>query len=284
MQDTSSKFFTPQTQCVPRPRQPLCQSHNKMIMSFPTSSPMIVAMMYLLMAFILSSAVHAQSRTWRGLTVAPEERCTAYDRQRDYHYSPSVEHAIVRQIGAVYGPYTGTCFSSMTETDIEHIIALSEAHDSGLCRQSPDIRTRFANDIRNLTLATPHLNRYQKKAKDAAEWLPDRNRCWFAGRIVEVRLAYGLTIDRREANALERILSDCPDTQMEPLICNHSNTEKFRPTVQSDDMNEALSYYDDGRITCRATHRHEIAPVPRSHPAYRYMHDGDGDGDGVVCE
>ena len=28
--------------------------------------------------------------------------------------------------------------------------------------------------------------------------------------------------------------------------------------------------------------RHAIAPVPRSHPAYRYMRDGDGDG--VVCE
>ena len=43
--------------------------------------------------------------------------------------------------------------------------------------------------------------------------------------------------------------------------------------------------YDDnanGRITCAEARRHGVAPVPRSHPAYRFMRDGDGDG--VVCE
>ena len=38
----------------------------------------------------------------------------------------------------------------------------------------------------------------------------------------------------------------------------------------------------NGSITCAAARRHGIAPVRRSHPAYRYMRDGDGDG--VVCE
>ena len=47
----------------------------------------------------------------------------------------------------------------------------------------------------------------------------------------------------------------------------------------------ALVLYDDNRngmITCKEARRHGIAPVQRSHPAYRYMRDGDGDG--VVCE
>ena len=51
------------------------------------------------------------------------------------------------------------------------------------------------------------------------------------------------------------------------------------------DKNDVLARYDDNRngvITCREARRHEIAPVHRSHPAYRYMRDGDGDG--VVCE
>ena len=46
-----------------------------------------------------------------------------------------------------------------------------------------------------------------------------------------------------------------------------------------------LACYDDnrnGRITCKEARAHGIAPVPRGHPAYPYMHDGDGDG--VVCE
>ena len=48
---------------------------------------------------------------------------------------------------------------------------------------------------------------------------------------------------------------------------------------------DVLARYDDnrnGRITCKEARRHGIAPVPWSHPAYRYMRDGDGDG--VVCE
>ena len=71
--------------------------------------------------------------TWRGLAVAPEDRCAPYDRS-DYPYPPSVEAKIVASMGGrVYGPYTGRFFLSMKETDIEHVVAVSEAHDSGLC-------------------------------------------------------------------------------------------------------------------------------------------------------
>ena len=51
------------------------------------------------------------------------------------------------------------------------------------------------------------------------------------------------------------------------------------------DLPAALARWDDngnGRITCAEARRHGIAPVPRGHPAYRYMRDGDDDG--VVCE
>ena len=50
----------------------------------------------------------AAAETWRGLTLAPEHRCSAYNKKRDYPYPQSVERDIVRELGAVYGPYTGT--------------------------------------------------------------------------------------------------------------------------------------------------------------------------------
>ena len=227
----------------------------------------------------------AAAETWRGLTVEPERRCSAYDKKRDYPYPQSVEREIVRQIGAVYGPYTKTCFASMRETDIEHIVSASEAHDSGLCAADRAIRARFARDLRNLTLASPQVNRYQKAGKDAAEWLPDRNRCWFAARILEVKRAYHLTVDRREAAALKRVLSGCASTAMEPLVCRTSPASTGQAAPAPSDGGDALARYDDnrnGRITCKEARRHGIAPVPRGHPAYRYMRDGDGDG--VVCE
>ena len=227
----------------------------------------------------------AAAETWRGLTLAPEHRCSAYNKKRDYPYPQSVERDIVRELGAVYGPYTGTCFASTNETDIEHIVAASEAHDSGLCARDAETRARFAADRRNLTLASPRVNRHEKSGKDAAEWVPDRNRCWFAARVLEVRRAYGLTIDRREAAALDRILGACESTALEPVVCavpSASSSESASSPAAGDD---ALTRYDDnrnGRITCKEARRHGIAPVPRSHPAYRHMRDGDGDG--VVCE
>ena len=158
--------------------------------------------------------VDTQAQTsWRGLTVAPEVRCAPYDAD-DYRYPQSVEDRIVTALGGAYGPYTGRWFASDGETDIEHLVARSEAHDSGLCVADNAARRRFAIDPLNLTLASPAVNRNQKRDRDAAEWLPDQNRCWFAKRVVAVRRKYELTIDQREANALERVLSNCVSTSL----------------------------------------------------------------------
>jgi len=77
--------------------------------------------------------------SWRGLVVAPEQRCSPYDAD-DYRYPQAVEARIVTELGGVYGPYTGRWFASPSDTDIEHMVARSEAHDSGLC--AADLATR----------------------------------------------------------------------------------------------------------------------------------------------
>ena len=246
-------------------------------------SSLAISCLAAVVAFALVAGVSAE--TWQGLTVAPEHRCAPYDKKRDYPYPQSVERDIVRELGAVYGPYTGTCFSSTRETDIEHIVAASEAHDSGLCARDAETRARFASDLRNLTLASPRVNRHEKSGQDAAEWVPDRNRCWFAGRVVEVRQAYGLTVDRREAQALERILAGCESTALEPIVCTVPTSSGASAASSPESGADALALYDDnrnGRITCKEARRHGIAPVSRSHPAYPFMRDADNDG--VVCE
>ena len=145
--------------------------------------------------------------TWRGLVVAPECRCTPYDRD-DYPYPQSVEPLIAQRDGMT-SKYSGTVFRSLKESDIEHVVAVSEAHDSGLCAASAGVRRQFARDLDNLALATPRLNRHQKRGFDAAEWLPPLNRCWYANTIIAVRQEYRLTIDQREAKALEAVLAVC---------------------------------------------------------------------------
>ena len=246
--------------------------------TIPTSEPTPVAT-------ATPAPTPAQSTPqWRGLTVAPEDRCSDY-KADDYHYSPSVEPKIVEAQGGIYGPYTGTWFDDIRETDIEHIVARSEAHDSGLCAASPQTKDRFAADLLNLTLASPSVNRHQKVAKDAAEWLPELNSCWYVDRIVKVRQEYGLTIDRAEADAIDQVLAGCESTEMVFLAQGASPTTAATPISTETPEVDALAMYDDngnGRITCAEARAHGIAPVRRGHPAYEFMRDADGDG--VVCE
>ena len=235
---------------------------------------------------------------WRGIILGVEHRCSDYD-PGDYPYPQSVEPHIVASMGGIiYGPYTGTWFDSTSETDIEHIVARSEAHDSGLCAADAATKRRFASDLLNLTLASPAVNRSQKSGKDAAEWLPDLNQCWFAKRVVEVRQRYALTIDDREALVLEGILSGevnqsgeviqsgCTSTEREMVVLERSaQAATPTPTPDGSGIIDALQMYDDngnGRITCAEARNHGIAPVRRGHPAYPHMDDRDGDG--VVCE
>ena len=246
--------------------------------------------------------------TYRSLVIADEDTCSEYGAD-DYSYAQSVEADIVVGMGGIiYSPYTGEYFDSTDETDIEHIVARSEAHDSGLCDADADTRDAFASDLLNLTLADPDLNRNEKADKDAAEWQPEINKCWFAYRVVQVRAKYSLAVDQAEADALEAVLSECssfemvvvdpPTEQATPTPTTGADstptpeatpvataTSEATPTATATPEIDALAMYDDngdGMISCAEAREHGIAPVHSDHPAYPYMNDADGDG--VVCE
>lgn len=262
------------------------------------TAAVLLAVLTFAAAGIANGGRASGAETWSGLVIAPENRCAPYDRD-DYPYSQSVEAEIVAAMGGrIYGPYTGRYFLSARSTDIEHIVAVSEAHDSGLCAADRTVRHRFASDLLNLTLATPDVNRCGgagKCAHDAAKWLPAMNKCWFVSRVIAVKFKYSLTVDRDEAIALQRVLADC--TSIDIVFTDHeangpTTTAAIEPTaspvtepVRPASASDALALYDDdgdGRIICAEARRHGIDPVRRDHPAYPYMRDGDGDG--VVCE
>ena len=227
------------------------------------------------------------------LVVAPENRCSHYDSD-SYPYSQSVEAQIVARMGGrIYGPYTGTTFGSTGETDIEHIVAKSEAHDSGLCSANSQTRRTFSNDLLNLTLASPSVNWHQKSGKDFAEWRPALNQCWFADTIIKVKAKYRLTVDSREKAALESVLRSCTSVSMifsgAARSSQQTTTRQQAQQQPASNTNQQSSgnwrQWDtngNGRITCAEARQHGIAPVHREHPAYPHMRDADGDG--VVCE
>ncbi len=73
-------------------------------------------------------------------------------------------------------PYSCLAFDITADgtaaTDIEHIVALAETHDSGIADER---RRDIASDLDNLTIADPTVNRSEKSDRDAADWMPARH-------------------------------------------------------------------------------------------------------------
>ena len=151
----------------------------------------------------------APENTWMGLEVRPEGPRSGYDRS-DFGYAyESLEDETIaglpRSGGQVYTPYSCALYDIRADgtaaTDIDHIVALAEAYDSGLAAER---RRDFGGDILNLTIAAPSVNRQQKSANDDAEWMPTHNRGWYAARVVAVKRKYGLSSTRPSATRYRR--------------------------------------------------------------------------------
>ena len=147
----------------------------------------------------------ADAETWRGLQVCEEQPREGYDRNAFGSAYSSLEDDIILALpptmkanGQVYTPYSCLAFPITADgtaaTDIEHIVALAEAHDSGI---ADDRRRDIAADLDNLTIADSAVNR-SKSALDAAEWMPARHGAWFAERVIQVKLEYGLSVNPAE--------------------------------------------------------------------------------------
>lgn len=115
--------------------------------------------------------------------------------------------------------------------------------------------------------------------------MPDKNKCWFANRVFEIKTKYSLSVDTAEVEVLEQIISQCESVYM--IFFNDSTSGE---TIINEPISEsvtegALGLYDDnnnGRITCAEARSHGIDPVYKFHPAYAFMRDSNNDG--VVCE
>ena len=154
----------------------------------------------------------AGSPTWMGLPVCEEGARAGYDRDAFGSAYSSLEDEIIDGLpksgGQVYTPYICKLFDIRADgtaaTDIEHVVALAEAYDSGLA----ELQFRaFAGDLDNLTIADPVVNRIQKSDRDAGEWSPPQNRGWFAARVVAVKQKYGLAVNPAERDALQAMLN-----------------------------------------------------------------------------
>ena len=115
--------------------------------------------------------------------------------------------------GAVVDFARGPGTSSLVQVD--HLVALSNAWQTGAQRLTVQQRQDLANDPLNLLAVQGRLNA-QKGDGDAATWLPPRKsvRCTYAARQVAVKQRHHLWVTAPERDALQRILTTCPGQRL----------------------------------------------------------------------
>ena len=120
--------------------------------------------------------------------------------------------------GNLADPYTGNniMFVRGSETSddvqIDHVVALSNAWQTGAQLLTPQQRNGIANDPLNL-LAVDGPTNNKKGDADAATWLPPNKeyRCRYVARQIAVKQKYMLWVTEAERNAMRRVLESCPD-------------------------------------------------------------------------
>ncbi|GHD29580.1 HNH endonuclease family protein [Streptomyces galbus] len=173
----------------------------------------------------------ATARTYlASLTVAAEDR-TGYSRDLFPHWitvsgtcntretvlkrdgsNVVTDSSCAATSGSWYSPYDGATWTAASDLDIDHLVPLAEAWDSGASAWTTARRQSFANDLTRpqLIAVTDNVNQ-AKGDQDPATWMPSVSsyRCTYVRAWVQVKYYYGLSVDSAEKSALTGYLNNC---------------------------------------------------------------------------
>lgn len=118
--------------------------------------------------------------------------------------------------GVLIDPYSGSTIEfragqgSSDQVQIDHVVALANAWQTGAQQWSAGQRARFANDTRGLLAVDGGLNQ-RKGAADAAAWLPPNRgfRCQYVALQVLIKQRWGLWLAPSEQAAMAGVLQRC---------------------------------------------------------------------------
>jgi hypothetical protein len=178
----------------------------------------------------IPSAATAQSRL-SSLTVAAESHASSYDRDLFPHWititgSCNTREQVLKRdgtgvvvnsscaptSGSWRSPYDGATWTNPSDIDIDHMVPLAEAWQSGAWAWTTAQRQTFANDLGGpqLWAVTDNVNQ-SKSDQDPATWQPPLSsfRCTYVRAWIQVKWNYDLTVDSAEKSALGGMLASC---------------------------------------------------------------------------
>ena len=185
--------------------------------------------------------------------------------------------------GILNDPYTGKVINFMRGKDtseqvqIDHVVALSDAWQSGAQEISAQERLQLANDPENLLAVDGPANQ-QKSDSDAATWLPANAsfRCSYVARQIRVKAKYHLWVKPAEKEAMINVLTPCAGAAAKPAPDTSAPVPQV-DTPPAQNPAPALAFQ-----TCADARAAGYRNMHRGAPGYSDHLDRYGDG--IACE
>jgi hypothetical protein len=189
--------------------------------------------------------------------------------------------------------YDGVETGSAGDLQIDHVVALKEAWDSGAWQWDPITLAAYGNDTtdeRTLRAVTSSTN-LSKGDKDPSNWLPPDSAgvCTFIGDWVSIKARWTMSMDQSEYGRIRNLLKgQCAGTTIAPFEVVLSTVGAKGPPASA--PASTVAFVDPGTggggsvyyKNCDAARAAGAAPLHRGDPGYRPGLDRDDDG--VACE
>lgn len=193
--------------------------------------------------------------------------------------------------GRWFSAYDGVSTRDPSSFDIDHMVPLAEAWDSGARNWTSAQRQAYANDLgdpRALIAVTAGSNR-SKSDQDPAQWLPGRNLCQYVQNWIAVKVRWRLSVDKGEKAVLRTRLAKCPKRTLTVTLASAPRSGAVAGAASGSGATPAArSGSGTGNTTevyyanCDAVRAAGAAPIRVGQPGYRAGLDRDGDR--VGCE
>lgn len=118
--------------------------------------------------------------------------------------------------GRWFSYYDRVTWTAASDVDVDHVVALAEAWDSGARNWTTARRQSYANDLgdsRSLVGVTDDVNQ-SKGDQDPSTWLPTYDRCRYLLDWTAVKVRWGLTVDSAEKSALTSLGDQCTNVTL----------------------------------------------------------------------
>jgi hypothetical protein len=118
--------------------------------------------------------------------------------------------------------YDNAKVTEAKKLDVDHMVPLAEAWDSGASKWDAKKREMYANDqtdLRHLIAVTGASNR-SKSDRDPAEWMPTNKAyaCEYLTNWVSIKVRWSLSVDQKEKDAIIAGLKPCKKTSFSVTV------------------------------------------------------------------